>query len=671
MKRNVLSLGLLVAMALSFSTTHHTFAAEQKLNVLFLMADDLNNALGCYGHPLVKSPHIDRLAKRGVMFERAYCQYPLCSPSRSSLLTGRRPNETRILTNPVRNAQTGAYPTNGHFREFISDTVTLPELFLKHGYFAARVGKLYHYGVPGQIGTDGLDDSRSWEKVINPRGRDRDEEDKIFTLTPGTNGPARFGGSLSWLVAEGSDEEQTDGIGASEAIKLLEQNKDRPFFLAVGFYRPHTPYVAPKKYFDLYPIAKIKLPQVAANHRDGVPAPAFASAKPEQNTMTDQLRKEAIRAYYASTSFMDAQVGRVVAALDRLKLVDKTIIVFASDHGYHLGEHGLWQKMSLFEESARVPLIIIAPGTKGKGSTCVRTVELVDLYPTLAELCGLPAPNYLGGKSLRPLLRNPKTDWDKPAFTQVQRGGFPGYTVRNERWRYTEWDGGKQGAQLYDHKADPRELQNLANDPKHAATVAELNKLIQQNWPAGAWTAETNSVPSKTDPKFAPNGWKTGALHQEMSPEFSFNPVGGPNGRGSFIIQADARQDVAGYWTKSFRVTGGRHYRFSTMRRCENVATPDSSAAVRLVWHDEAGKSVPTDEPAVTSVLSDSPRTAEQGQPAGQAGGTNGWTAVSGLYRAPGKATHVLLELSLQGAPNGKVEWSNLALVQAAPPEGK
>src|SRR5262249_13373709 len=214
-------------------------------NVLFLIADDLNCDLHCYGHPHVESPNIDRLAARGVRFERSYCQFPLCSPSRSSFLTGRRPNETKVLQNPAGARFASDYRPSSHFRETLPDTVTLPQLFRKQGYFVGRVGKLYHYGVPGQIGTDGLDDKASWEYVVNPAGRDKAEENRIFTLIPGS-----YGGTLSWWATDGVDAEHTDGLSATAAVSLLEQNRDKPFFLAVGFYRPHTPYVAPRKYFD-------------------------------------------------------------------------------------------------------------------------------------------------------------------------------------------------------------------------------------------------------------------------------------------------------------------------------------------------------------------------------------------------------------------------------------
>jgi uncharacterized sulfatase len=453
-------------------------AADEKMNVLLIISDDLtNNALGCYGSRLGRSPHIDRLASRGVRFDRAYCQFPLCNPSRASFMTGLRPDHTRVHDNAV------------HFRRNIPDVQTLPQTFRKAGYFVARVGKIYHYGVPGQIGTDGLDDPPSWEKVINPRGRDKDDEDNnlIFTLNPKLKGSARYGGTLSWHASDGSDEEQTDGKIATEIIRLLEANKDRPFFLACGFFRPHTPFVAPKKYFTLFPPDKFTLPVIPPDLRMVHPAPAFASAQKIQDAMTDAQRREALQAYFAATTFMDAQAGRVLEALERLQLHKKTIVVFLSDHGYHLGEHGLWQKMSLFENSTRVPLIIYDPRAKGNGQACPRTVELTDLHATLADLAGLPAPKT-DGRSLRPLLDNPTAAWDRPALTQVTRGTkdqqFFGYSIRTERYRYTEWDRGQRGVQLLDYEKDPAESKNFATDPTYADILRQMQQLLRQQWEA-------------------------------------------------------------------------------------------------------------------------------------------------------------------------------------------
>ncbi len=457
----------------------------RKLNVLYIVSDDLNNSLGCYGHPQVKSPRIDELARRGVRFERAYCQFPLCNPSRSSFLTGLRPDQTGVQDNAF------------VFRKKIPDVVTLPQLFQKNGYFVARVGKLYHYGVPNQIGTDGLDDPPSWQKVINPKGRDKDDEDKIFSI----DGKKSFGGTLSWLSADGTDEEQTDGKIAEAAIGLLEQNKDKPFFLAVGFFRPHTPYVAPKKYFEMYPADKVPLAKTPADDRKDIPDPAVP-VKNANYGLDEKTQREAVQAYFAAITFMDQQVGKVLDALDRLKLRENTIVVFHSDHGYHLGEHGLWQKQSLFEESSRVPLMISVPGMKTAGQASPRIAELVDVYPTVAGLCGLKGPEKMAGKSLEPLLAKPDAAWDKVAVTQVQRGGgqpakakaakevpmkaaaqpgaatFKGYSVRNERYRYTEWDGGKRGAELYDHEKDPQEITNLADKQEMKEVVKEMKKKL-------------------------------------------------------------------------------------------------------------------------------------------------------------------------------------------------
>lgn len=462
---------ILVVVAALFVPGPAAAAEPNKLNVLLLLADDLNCDLHCYGHPQVQTPNLDRLAARGVLFERAYCQFPLCSPSRSSFLTGRRPNTTRVHRNPG----AAAMAKSPHFREAIPETVTLPQLFRNNGYYAARVGKLYHYGVPGQIGTNGFDDAPSWEEVFNPSGRDKTEEEKIFTLVPKS-----YGAVLSWLAAEGTDAEQTDGLIAAQAVKLIEQKKDKPFFLGVGFFRPHTPYVAPKKYFDLYPANQISLPELSADDQARTPPPAFASAKAEQEKITDAQRQEAIQAYWASISFMDAQVGQVLDSLDRLGLTDKTLIVFASDHGYHLHDHGLWQKMSLFERSSRVPLIVAGPGVKSAGTKSTSLAELVDIYPTLADLAGLQAPEYLEGKSLKPVLDDPSATVKSAAFTQVRRGEFDGYAVRTKRFRYILWEHGRRGEQLFDLENDPRETKNLTQDPAHAKIVAELKGLIEE-----------------------------------------------------------------------------------------------------------------------------------------------------------------------------------------------
>jgi uncharacterized sulfatase len=438
-----------------------------RYNVLFIAVDDLNTALGCYGHPLVKSPNIDRLAKQGTRFERAYCQFPLCSPSRTSLLFGLRPDSTGTQDNIT------------VFRTKLPTAVSLPQHFRKHGYFAARVGKIFHYGVPGDIGTSGLDDPKAWEMIVNPSGRDKTDEAKVQNYTPMRN----LGAALAFMQADGTDEEQTDARIASEAIRIMERKRDRPFFLAVGFFRPHVPCVAPKKYFEMYPTAKLGLPKDPDDDRKHHPQAAFTVTPPNYGLEEAKL-KEFLQGYYAAVTFADAQVGKLLDAVDRLKLNDKTIIVLWGDHGWHLGEHGLWQKMSLFEESAHVPLIVCWPGAKTKGKSSGRVVELLDLYPTLADLCGVTVPKELHGKSLRPLLDDPTATFKEGAFTQVTRGGmndrFLGRSVRTERWRYTEWDDGKKGVELYDHDSDPKEHKNLADDSKHADTVKKLKELLKQ-----------------------------------------------------------------------------------------------------------------------------------------------------------------------------------------------
>lgn len=447
-------------------------AAAPRKNVLFIIADDLNNLLGCYGDPIAKTPNIDRLAARGVRFDHAYCTYPLCGPSRNSFLTGLYPNSTGILTN----AQI--------FRQSVPERISLPQAFRLDGYLAARLGKLYHYGVPNSIGTDGHDDPASWELQLNPAGVDRlEDQEKIFSLLPG-----QFGGSLSWYASPKGDDEHTDGklaAGAEWVLEHMAKNRNRPFFLAVGFFRPHTPYVAPKHpYFDQYPAKDMPVVTGVKEDQANKPAAALMSYKKEQDKLTDDLRREALQGYYAGISFMDAQVGKVIAALDRFGLADDTIIVFTSDHGYHTGEHGLWQKQSLFENCARIPLIMVVPGVTTKGTVVKTPVSHLDLYPTLTELTGVKAPADLKGQSLGPMLRDVAVTGRGWALTQMVRGvrtagQFSGYSLRTPRWRYTEWAEGAKGRELYDYDTDPKEHNNLADVAAYAKTVAELSQQLR------------------------------------------------------------------------------------------------------------------------------------------------------------------------------------------------
>jgi len=477
--RRMYSLGLLFGLVALGCFASSSNAADKQKNVLFLIADDLNNMLGCYGDPIAKTPNIDRLASRGVRFEHSYCTFPLCGPSRNSMLTGLYPNSTGILAN------------SQIFRQTIPSQLSLPQALRLEGYFAARVGKLYHYNVPNSIGTNGHDDPGSWEVESNPAGVDRlEHHPDIFSITPG-----QFGGTLSWLASPKSDEHHTDRLLADDAEWILERcakKQDRPFFLAVGFYRPHTPYVAPKDpYFGWYPEKEMRVVQNIAADQADIPAAGLESYKKEQDKLDDDLRRKALQAYYASISFMDAQVGRVVDALDRLGLSDNTVIVFTSDHGYHTGEHGLWQKMSVFEESARVPMLIVAPGVATKGAVAKSPVSHVDLFPTISELCGVKPPANIQGQSLVPILKDTQQTGRGWALTQVTRStagkaktttdkkNFFGYSLRTARWRYTEWDEGNKGRELYDHHNDPQELTNLATLPEHAKTVLELSTQLQ------------------------------------------------------------------------------------------------------------------------------------------------------------------------------------------------
>lgn len=459
-------------VSLAFAVCSAARSADRP-NVLFIAVDDLAPSLACYGDLVAQTPHIDRLAASGVRFDRAYNQLPLCNPTRASLMTGLRPDEIKV------------YDLDRHFREEVPDVVTLSQQFKNAGWFSARVGKIYHYNVPASIGTDGFDDPPSWDLTVNPRGRDKDEEHLIYNAEP----HRKISGALSWLAADGTDEEQTDGMIATEAIRLMTEKRDEPFFLGVGFFRPHTPFVAPKKYFDLYPLEEIRLPYAPADDRDDIPTAAFAHNNPIPNYSLDEpTLRRALQAYYACVSFIDAQVGRLLTSLDELGLAANTIVVFWSDHGYHLGEHnGIWQKRTLFEQSSRSPLIIRAPGAAGNGTASPRIAEFVDIYPTVIELAGLSADHDLSGRSLVPLLEDPLATWNGYAITQVLRPSddrlstpVMGRSIRTARWRYTDWEEGARGVELYDHYADPMEFDNLAVDPDPEAqlVMARLRPLL-------------------------------------------------------------------------------------------------------------------------------------------------------------------------------------------------
>ena len=434
-------------------------------NVLLLISDDLNNRLGCYGDALAKTPNIDALAKTGIKFERAYCQFPHCNPSRSSFLTGTRPRTTHVTNN-----EDNLYKNH-------PGVMTMPHWFREHGYTTARCGKIFHLGIPK--GDESMDDPDAWDfgepfKNELPYPPKRDSAVKVEV------GKKQ---GLGWQEIPCPDDDLIDGGHAKLAIDWLERrDKSKPFFLAVGFHRPHLPLVAPAKYFDLYPFDSIKLPAEPENDEADIPPPARNGAVPGYAlTTTPEQRRAAIRGYLAAVSFMDAQAGRVLDALKRLGLDKDTIIVFIRDHGWHLGEHGLWHKRSLFEECARVPFIIAAPGARGNTHPSASLVELLDIFPTLCDLTGVPAPPQLEGRSLRPLLADPASSVHDAVFTEARRGAnaeFWGRSVRTGRWRYTEWNDGRDGTELYDHDADPHEFTNLAADPEHAATIARMKKML-------------------------------------------------------------------------------------------------------------------------------------------------------------------------------------------------
>ncbi len=469
-------------------------AAQPRPNVLFIAVDDLRPELGCYGNKVVKSPNIDRLAVRGTVFNRAYVQQAVCSPSRTAMMTGLRPDTTRV------------WDLRTHFRVAQPDCITLPQHFKANGYHTAALSKIYH---------GGFEDGRSWnEPHWYPKGRavDTDQVDwtkQIVTRhnvnaeefsAPLEAGLDRKNGKSakkgpSFEVSPKQDDELPDGATAAEAVRRLHdlKSKGKPFFLAVGFLKPHLPFVAPKKYWDLYDPKTIPLPTI--NHLPkGAPAfaghnnselhnyPGVPAGEPIPADFARQLR----HGYYACISYIDAQIGRLLDALEKEGLADNTIIVLWGDHGWQLGDHGLWHKHTNFELATRAPLLISVPKQKTAGQKCEAPVEFVDVYPTLADLCGLPKPIGLPGSSLKPFIENPTAPKIKVAISQYPRstpeGEVMGYSIRDERWRATFWrerNGAKIIAtELYDHQNDPAETVSLHDNPEHKAVINALAKYL-------------------------------------------------------------------------------------------------------------------------------------------------------------------------------------------------
>jgi arylsulfatase A-like enzyme len=463
-------LAILVNLAVFLPAKIHA-QKKPKYNVLFIISDDLRPELGTYGTPNIQTPNIDNLAKRGTRFDNAYAQYPVCNPSRTSFLTGRYPTQTGVMNN------------NDYFRRKFPDWVTLPQYFKNNGYATLRSGKIFHGGIDDQVSwTEGGEptDPNITERG-NPNFRPQPAPNTEQAQTQGAG--IRESSSDRIIVLEGNGESHGDYRATTLAINYLEKYKDKPFFLALGLVKPHSPPTAPKKFFDLYDVNTIPLPiDFGTTPKALADAPAI-SISPRNSDLfigresTPELSREMKRAYWASTSFMDAQVGRVLEALEKNGLKENTIIVFFGDHGYHLGEKGKWSKAySMYELGLRVPLIIAVPN--GKTQANQQVVELIDLYPTLADLCGLPVPKDIKGESLKKTLQNPKSKTDGISYSVTDYRGIIAKSVRTNRWHYVEWDEGKQGSMLFEHPKDALELKNLGQDAKYSKIVAEMNALL-------------------------------------------------------------------------------------------------------------------------------------------------------------------------------------------------
>jgi arylsulfatase A-like enzyme len=425
--------------------------SARRPNVLFVVSDDLNDWIGCLGgHPDSITPHIDRLAGRGVLFGRAYCSAPTCNPSRVSLLTGLRPSTTGVYHNrqPFRMSEVG------------KDAVTLPQYFKNNGYRVMGVGKVTHGKFPDPV---------SWDEYAPVRERPKPDED-----------PARGYvkvGKIAFGPLDVPDEETQDYRIVQWGIDRLKQKHDRPFFLACGLRKPHLDWHVPRKYFDKFPADQVTLPVVPDDDLDDVPRPGVGFARPEEHEQIVKAGKwsAAVAAYLATINFVDVQVGRLLDALDASEHAEDTIVVFWGDHGWHLGEKHHWQKSTLWEEASRAPLLFVVPGMAAPGGRCQRTVSFLDVHPTLVELCGLPPKSGLEGESLVPLLKDPQAPRARPALTTFKRGN---HAVRSERWRYIRYRDGSE--ELYDVRSDESEWTNLASDRKYDAVKRDLARWLPE-----------------------------------------------------------------------------------------------------------------------------------------------------------------------------------------------
>ena len=483
----ILTLALLVCAQL-------TVAADRP-NVLFIALDDLRPELHCYGQTHIHSPNIDQLAKGGVLFDRAYCQYPVCNASRSSLMTGLRPDSTGVCNN------------SEHFRKRVPNVVTLPQHFKDNGYTTRCFGKLYHGAFEKAYVGREFDDPPSWslqpwygspQYYFTKHGIEiaRDVYGKKYHKSGAQldDWKTEFVQGLATEAPDVPDSTLYDGEATDRAIRALSELKGQPFFLAVGYIKPHLPFVAPKKYWDLYDRAGLPLPTPDAPPPNApvVALPRALEVRVQYTDMRNQPFSEAQtrelrHGYYACVSYTDALIGRLIQELDRLGLRENTIIVLWGDHGYHLGEQDCWGKLTDFERAARVPLIVSAPKAKSHDSKSRALVELVDIYPSLCELAGLPMPSHLEGTSFAPLLDSPARPWKSAAFTQVVHGNATGRSLRTNRYRFTQWQHSKSPAdtvalELYDHLKDPSETDNIAARPENAALIKELTAQLQAGW---------------------------------------------------------------------------------------------------------------------------------------------------------------------------------------------